>query len=70
VRIKEEYINNTAFRIRYDHYEFTEVPFGLSNAPTIFMCLMNEVSIDYLDKFIVVFLDDILIYSKSEVENE
>jgi hypothetical protein len=70
VRIKEEYINKTAFRTRYGHYEFTVVPFGLSNAPTVFMCLMNGVFREYLDKFFIVFLDDILVYSKSEEEHE
>ena len=69
VRIKEEDINKTAFRTRYGHYEFTVVPFGLSNAPTVFMCLMNGVFREYLDKFVIVFLDEILIYSKSEEEN-
>jgi hypothetical protein len=52
------------------HYEFTVVPFGLSNAPTIVMCLMNGVFREYLDKFVIVFLDDIIIYSKSEEEHE
>jgi hypothetical protein len=70
VRIKEEDINKTAFRMRYKHYEFTVVPFGLSNAPVVFMCLMNGVFRNYLGKFVIVFLDDILIYSKSEEENE
>jgi hypothetical protein len=46
------------------------VPFGLSNAPVVFMCLMNGIFMDYLDKFVIVFLDDILIYSKSEKEHE
>jgi hypothetical protein len=64
VRIKEEYINNTTFRTRYGHYEFIVVPFGLSNAPTFFMCLMNGVFQEYLAKFLIVFLDKILIYSK------
>jgi hypothetical protein len=62
VRIKEEDINKNAFRTRYRHYDFTMVPFGLSNAPGVFMCLMNGVFINYLDKFFIVFLDDILIY--------
>jgi hypothetical protein len=65
VRIKDEYISKTAFRTRYGHYEFAVVPFGLSNAPVVFMSLMNGVFRDYLDKFVIVFLDDILVYSKS-----
>jgi hypothetical protein len=70
VRIKEEYIIKTAFRTRYGHSKFIVVPFGLSNAPVVFMCLMNGVFREYLDKFVIVFLDDILIYSKSEEEHE
>jgi hypothetical protein len=70
VRIKDEDINKTAFRTRYGHYEFTVVSFGLSNTPAIFMCLMNGVFRDYLDKFVIVFLDDILVYSKSKEEHE
>jgi hypothetical protein len=70
VRINEEDINKTAFRTRYGHYEFTVVLFGLSNAPIVFICLMNEFFREYLDKFIVVFLDDILIYSKYKEEHE
>jgi hypothetical protein len=70
VRIKEEDISKITFRTRYGHYEFTVVLFGLSNAPTIFMCLMNGVFREYLDKFVIVFLDDIIIYSKSEEEHE
>jgi hypothetical protein len=70
VRIKEEYIKKTTFRKRYGHYEFTVVPFGLSNAPAIFMCLMNGVFQEYLNKLVIVFLDDILVYSKSEEEHE
>ena len=70
VRIKDEVIGKTAFRTRYGHYEFTVVPFGLSNAPAIFMCLMNGVFREYLDKFVIVFLDDILVYSKSEGDHE
>jgi hypothetical protein len=70
VRIKDEDINKTTFRTRYGHYEFTVVPFGLSNAPNIFMCLMNGIFREYLDKLFIVFLDDIVIYSKSEEEHE
>jgi hypothetical protein len=70
VRIKDEDIRKTTFRKRYSHYEFTVVLFGLSNAPVVFMCLMNGVFRDYLDKFVIVFLDDILVYSKSEEEHE
>ena len=70
VRIKEEDISKTTFKTRYGHYEFTVVPFGLINALATFMCLMNGVFRKYLDKFVIVFLDDILIYSKSEEEHE
>jgi hypothetical protein len=70
VRIKDEEINNIAFRTRYGHYKFTVVPFGLSNTSVVFMCLMNGVFRDYLDKFIIVFLDDIMVYSNSEEEHE
>jgi hypothetical protein len=70
VRIKDEDINKTTFRKMYGNYKFTLVPFGLSNAPTVFMCLMNGVFKDSLDKFVILFLDDILVYSKSEEENE
>jgi hypothetical protein len=70
VRIKDEDIGKTAFRTRYGHYEFTVVPFGLSNAPIVFMCLMNGLFKNYLDKFVIVFLDGILVYSKSKEEHE
>jgi hypothetical protein len=64
--MKHEDINKTVFITRYGHYEFTVVPFGFSNAPVVFMCLMNGVFREYLDKFVIVFLDDILVYSNSD----
>ena len=70
VHIKDEYTSKMDLRTKHGHYEYIVVPFGLSNSPTTFMCLMNGVFKEFLDKFIIVFLDDILIYSKSEKEHE
>nr|GEW38082.1 putative reverse transcriptase domain-containing protein [Tanacetum cinerariifolium]GEX55271.1 putative reverse transcriptase domain-containing protein [Tanacetum cinerariifolium] len=70
LRVHEEEILKTAFRIRYGHYEFQIMPFGLTNALDIFMDLMNQVCKPYLDKFMIVFIEDILIYSKSKQEHE
>ena len=70
VRVKEEDILKTAFRTRYGHYEFLVMSFRLTNAPTVFMDTMNKVFHDYLDQFIVVFIDNILIYSKTSEKHK
>nr|GFA37180.1 putative reverse transcriptase domain-containing protein [Tanacetum cinerariifolium] len=70
LRVREEDIPKTAFKTRYGHYEFQVMPFGLTNAPVVFMDLMNRVCKPYLDKYVIVFIDDILIYLKDEKEHE
>nr|GEX34256.1 putative reverse transcriptase domain-containing protein [Tanacetum cinerariifolium] len=69
LRVHKDDILNTAFRTCYGHFEFTVMPFGLTNAPAVFMDLMNRVCRPYLDKFVIVFIDDILIYSKTKEEH-
>jgi hypothetical protein len=70
LKIRECDIPKTAFVSRYGLYEYTVMSFGLTNAPTYFIYLMNKVFMEYLDKFVVVFIDDILVYSISEEEHE
>jgi hypothetical protein len=70
LKIRESDVPKTAFRIRYRLYKYTMMSFGLTNAPAYFMYLMNKVFMEYMDKFVVVFIDDILVFSKTEEEHE
>ena len=70
LRIRESDVPKAAFKMRYGHYEFLVMSFGLTNAPAGFMNLMNRVFRPYLDQFVIVFIDDILVYSRSELEHE
>ena len=70
LRVRVEDIPKTAFRTRYKHYEFLVMSFGLTNAPVAFMDLMNRVFKPFLDRFVIIIIDDILVYSKSKEEHE
>ena len=69
MQVRDDDIQKTAFRTCYGHYEFMVMPFGLTNAPAVFMDLMNRVLREYLDRFIIVFIDDILVYSPNVEEH-
>ena len=70
LKIKDADVHKTVFRTRYGHYEFLVMPFGLTNAPGAFMDLMNRVFRPYVDQFVVVFIDDILMYSQNRESND
>ena len=70
VWIHDEDIHKTSFHTRYMHYRFVVIPFGLTNASVNFMCMMKNILSKYLDKFVLVFIDDLLVYSKNKEEHE
>ena len=70
LKVQAEDIPKTAFRTRYGHHEFTVMPFGLTNAPAAFMDMMNRICKPYRDKFVIIFIDDILIYSRNQEEHQ
>ena len=70
IRVKPEDVLKTTFRTRYSHYEYLAMPFGVTNAPGVFMYYMNRIFHPYLDSFVVVYINDILVYSKTREEHE
>ena len=70
LRIKEEDVSKIAFNSRYGHFEFLVIPFGLTNAPVAFMDLMHWIFRSYLEQFVVIFIDDILVYSKTKEDHK
>ena len=70
IKIRKEDIPKTAFTTRYGLYEYTVMSFGLTNAPATFMRLMNSIFHEYLDKFVIIYIDDILVYSKTDEEHK
>jgi len=69
ILVKADDVQKTSFRSRYGHYKYVVMPFGVTNAPTVFMDYMNQIFRPFLNKFVVVFIDDILIYSKTQEEH-